>query len=367
MSDTVAPGAALVQAISPDSIAGTLLALTNDAVVVLDAEGRCVGASRRALDLLGCTRAGIPRPDQILADDRNLESLKGAARARHANQASTSCLVLRHQDGHPVAVDATVSRSDGDGATYYIVAARETALTTAPANDLPAHFSIAVSHELRTPLTTILGSAEALLRAWPRLDGASRRQGLQRMLSAARRLDLLVRDLLLVTGIEEGDLAVKPVTVALAPLMEQAIYDASVTHPNLNIRARGLRDAPSIFADPDRVVQVLVYLLDNAARHGEGSGPPELRVDTRENGVIIRVSDRGPGLPIEGRERLFTRFGKLSQASHSGRIGTGLGLYLCRQLVERMGGAIGVDSTPGKGASFWFTLPLASQEVGSGR
>src|SRR5919109_1047936 len=169
--------------------------------------------------------------------------------------------------------------------------------------------------------------------------------------------------LLLAVGIEDGELVVRPARVPLVPLLEQALYDASVAHPNLNVRAKGLRGALAVWADPDRVVQVLVHLLDNAARHGQGAGPPELRVVslTDAGTVRISVSDRGPGLPLEGRERLFTRFGKLSPAAHAGRLGTGLGLYLCRRLVEAMGGAIGVESTPGKGASFWFTLPLAGE------
>jgi signal transduction histidine kinase len=114
-----------------------------------------------------------------------------------------------------------------------------------------------------------------------------------------------------------------------------------------------------VWADPDRVVQVLLYLIDNAARHGQAAGPPELRVEVQSEMVKIRVTDRGPGLPIEGRTRLFTRFGKLNQNAHAGRIGTGLGLYISRLLVEGMGGAIGAESTPGRGASFWFTLPRA--------
>src|SRR5262249_40174631 len=140
-------------------------------------------------------------------------------------------------------------------------------------------------------------------------------------------------------------------------------------HPNLDVRARGLRGAPVVWADPDRVVQVLVHLLDNAARYAQGAGPAELRVETLVQGGIVRiwVNDRGPGLPARGRERLFTRFGKLSPDAPAGRLGTGLGLYLCGRLVEAMGGAIGVESTPGKGASFWFTLPLAVEGRADGR
>lgn len=239
------------------------------------------------------------------------------------------------------------------------VMARQAAEPVIDGADLPAHFALAVSHELRTPLTTILGSAEVLLHGWARLDDAARRKGVERLLSGARRLDLLVRDLLLVVGLEKGHLTVSPLPTGLTPLLEQAIYDASAAHPNLELRARGLRGAPAVRADPDRVIQVLMHLIDNAARHGQGAGPPELRVEVRPHEVEIRVTDRGPGLPAEGRSRLFTRFGKLSQNAHAGRVGTGLGLYISRLLVEAMGGAIGVESLPGKGASFWFTLPRA--------
>jgi two-component system phosphate regulon sensor histidine kinase PhoR len=266
-------------------------------------------------------------------------------------------------------VTLEVHRGERAGRRVLLCIARDLPEPHGASSELPAYFAVAVSHELRTPLTTILGSAEVLLRSWARLDDATRRAGVERVLSGARRLDLLVRDLLLVVGIEDGDLVVRPARVPLVPLLEQALYDASVAHPNLNVRARGLRGAPEVWADPDRVVQVLVHLLDNAARHGRGAGPPEVRIVplTDAGKVRISVSDRGPGLPLEGRERLFTRFGKLSTAAHAGRLGTGLGLYLCRWLVEAMGGAIGVESTPGKGASFWFTLPLAGAAHGHDR
>ena len=81
----------------------------------------------------------------------------------------------------------------------------------------------------------------------------------------------------------------------------------------------------------------------------------------------VRNRAREEPLPDKSVDALFTRFGKLSSAAHAGRLGTGLGLYLCRRLVEAMGGAIGVESMPGKGASFWFTLPLAGEGRGDGR
>ena len=355
----------------PDPLFKALLAGTSDAVFVLDEDGCLVQASPRGLDLLGYTADELRqlRPTGVFAVDMVEMALAPDGPPGHTGSNQSCRYLLPHKNGGRIPVTLTVYRGERAGRLFVLCIARELAEPRVASAELPAYFAVAVSHELRTPLTTILGSAEVLLRSWARLDDTARRTGVERVLSGARRLDLLVRDLLLVVGIEDGDLAVRPARVPLTPLLEQALYDASVAHPNLNVRARGLRGAPAVWADPDRVLQVLVHLLDNAARHGQGVGPPELRVATLSDAGEVRISvrDRGPGLPVEGRERLFTRFGKLSPASHAGRLGTGLGLYLCRCLVEAMGGAIGVESTPGKGARFWFTLPLAGEAHGDDR
>lgn len=360
----------------------TLLSSIGDAVVVLDESGRCLRSSRRALDVLGYSTAeelshgGLAT--LLVAQAGTAAHETGLAGAMEAEQHH---LVRWQPYGHGTGVEIDVWPLDGDHQRLLVAIVRDVARVRADnvpppsgeaaiplvirevaAPDLSSHFAIAVSHELRTPLTTILGSAELLLDSWRQLDNATRYKGVERLLSGARRLDLLVRDLLLVMGLEDGDLEIHAVRTPLAPVLEQALYEASAVHPNLDVRARGLRHAPIVWADPDRVVQVLVHLLDNAARHGQGAGPPELRVESGAGMATIHVRDRGPGLPREGRDRLFTRFGKLSQASHAGRIGTGLGLYTSRLLVEAMSGAIGVESTPGKGAHFWFTLPLAGPD-----
>jgi PAS domain S-box-containing protein len=355
----------------PDPLFEALLAGTSDAVFVLDEDGCLMQASPRALALLGYTADELRqlRPTGVFAVDTVEMTPSTGGRLGHTGSYQGCRCLLPHKNGGRIPVTLAVHRGERAGLRVLLCIACDLDEPRVASAELPAYFAVAVSHELRTPLTTILGSAEVLLRSWARLDDATRRTGVERVLSGARRLDLLVRDLLLVVGIEDGDLVVRPARIALVPLLEQALYDASVAHPNLNVRARGLRGAPAVWADPDRVVQVLVHLLDNAARHGQGAGPPELRVATltAAGEVRISVSDRGPGLPLEGRERLFTRFGKLSPAAHAGRLGTGLGLYLCRRLVEAMGGAIGMESTPGKGASFWFTLPLAGAAHGDDR
>lgn len=346
------------------------------------AQGRRIGDEivRRCAEEL---RTALRTQDHLARDgeDSFLALLPGAS----ASEASAIVERLRHAvEGTTFAIGAAALRlhlnagmavypADGVDAPSLIRHAQSTRRRmpgpmTAPhepleSAEVPRHFALAVSHELRTPLTTILGSAEVLLHGWARLDDAARRKGVERLLSGARRLDLLVRDLLLVVGLEQGRLTVSPIETGLTPLLDQAIYDASAAHPNLDLRARGLRGAPPVWADPDRVIQVLMHLIDNAARHGQGAGPPELRVEARPDEVEIRVTDRGPGLPDEGRVRLFTRFGKLSQNPHAGRIGTGLGLYISRLLVEAMGGAIGVESIAGKGASFWFTLPRTGTRI----
>jgi signal transduction histidine kinase len=196
-----------------------------------------------------------------------------------------------------------------------------------------------VSHELRTPIAALRAVLENVVDGVAEPDPAT----LRTALAQTERLGTLVAELLDLSRIEAGALAVEPEVVPLAPLLERAVAEAGVA---ADVAGRGVRFAVSVHppgatavADPDRLHQVVVNLLDNASRHA----PPgsEVRVGARATAgeVVLEVRDDGPGIAVEDRDRVFDRFTRGERAAGGG---TGLGLAIARWVVELHGGRIAV-------------------------
>jgi signal transduction histidine kinase len=220
-------------------------------------------------------------------------------------------------------------------------------------------FLAATSHELRTPLTAILGYAELLEHRWALMDENERRQRIARIVLAANRQLHLVEDLLLASSLSNGSIPVLACPVLFAPLVWQATSEVLAAATDQCIDVEGPQDL-QIVADPYRVVQVLVNLVDNAMKYSPAGGRISVTWESEMGVAAIRVRDQGPGLPVAGRERLFTRFGRLpGSIIRSGRTGTGLGLFIGRTLARAMDGDLDVESTGPNGTVFKLVLPLS--------
>jgi signal transduction histidine kinase len=168
----------------------------------------------------------------------------------------------------------------------------------------------------------------------------------------------LIDDLLDFASLEAGRLSLAPTTQAAAPL----VHDACQLFADI-ARDKGLRlacetgaDLPPVPCDRDRVLQVLANLLDNAVKATPAGGAVVVRAEARPGEVCFSVADTGPGMPAEELPHLFERFRRGRQAGYRG---TGLGLAIARGIVSAHGGRIWADSAPGRGSTFWFTLPAA--------
>lgn len=219
-----------------------------------------------------------------------------------------------------------------------------------------------VSHELRTPLSLIKGYAETLL------DGAKDNpevatKFLQTIDRNARRLDLLIQDLLIISALESGRVSLSFGTVDLRELKERIIADFKSRADARHVRLVGDMPEFAAHADEARLEQVLGNLLENAVKYGREHGCVTVGGRAVSDGWLeLFVQDDGPGIPAEALERVFERFYRVDKARSREQGGTGLGLSIVKHIVQGHGGRVWVESEPGKGAKFCFTLPTARPE-----
>jgi signal transduction histidine kinase len=223
-------------------------------------------------------------------------------------------------------------------------------------------FVATVSHEFRTPLTSILGFSENLLDHWDRFDDAHRRAGVVKIQRAGKRLHRLVRDLLQISRLEAGMGRVHPGPLYLMPIIRQAVEELTLEFDGQVVRVGpGLQDA-MLWSDGDRLRQVIGNLLDNAAKYSAQGSPISIAWSTEHPWGTLSIHDNGPGIRADDQPRLFQRFSKLGTVARAGHTGTGLGLYICKQVVESLGGTIWYeyseqDRVEGR-SSFHIRLPL---------
>jgi PAS domain S-box-containing protein len=221
-------------------------------------------------------------------------------------------------------------------------------------------FVSTVSHELRTPLAAIYGAALTLQRGDVRLEESQRTGLLDVISSEADRLARIVNDILWASRLDSGQMGIA---------IEKCDAEAITTQVGTALRAHlpaGITldvDAepslPAVAADPDKLRQVLTNLVDNAIKYSPDGGHVHVLVTRSGNRVRFRVQDEGLGVPPAEQALIFEKFFRLDPQLTRGVGGTGLGLYICRELVRRMHGRIGVNSDGRSGSTFWLELPVA--------
>ena len=211
-----------------------------------------------------------------------------------------------------------------------------------------------VAHELRSPLTSVKGFTATLLAKWDRFNDEQKQLMLQTVNADADRVTRLLTELLDVSRIDAGRLEMRKQVVDLQAAAQKAI-DGRVAgeEPADRFVLHVTGPLPEIWADPDKVDQVIGNLVENALRHGDGT--VTITVSPYEDGAEVTVEDEGVGIPPDTAARVFTRFWR----GNKGR-GTGLGLYIVKGLVEAHGGSVEVGAGKGGGARFRFVLPAGT-------
>jgi len=229
-------------------------------------------------------------------------------------------------------------------------------------NEAQQEFISIVSHELRTPVAGVLGFLETSLDHWDGMDDEERKAAVSRAVANARRLQAMTRDVLDTQHIEAGRLVqvLEPLDlVAEARVAAAAAFDLD---PDRQVEF-DLPDSPVwIDGDADRLQQVLANLLDNARKNSPMDAPISLSVRQTGHGAEVAITDSGPGIAEDALERIFEKFVRGRGDSVSG---TGLGLYICRQIVNAHNGRIWAEQAPGRGATFRISLPVGAEPAPS--
>ena len=352
--------------------------------IIVHRHGSLIYANTAALQLFGTQAVqdlvGKPLLERVHPDFHAVVQARAQAMAETKGTAPRVGLVLFKLDGTPIDVeiqsiwtvydrepaiqvamhDVTERNRLGAALQQKNVELQNAKTAAERANLAKSDFLSSMSHELRTPLHAVLGFAQLLESGTPALT-PSQKRNIDQILQAGWYLLELINEILDLALIESGKLSLSLEPLALAEVMREC---QAMVQPQAQGRDIGLRFACSdatclVNADRTRVKQVLLNLLSNAIKYNQAGGTVAVDCLAVEPGRLrVSVTDTGPGLGADRLARLFQPFNRLGQEAHAGE-GTGIGLVMCKRLVELMGGAIGVRSKVGEGSLFWIELKRA--------
>jgi PAS domain S-box-containing protein len=346
--------------------------LLPDAVLRVDADRRVMEANQAATELTGYSHDELQGSTlEELLDPRGRDGKPLFSDGWHPSTRLRSVAripeqevrIRRANDGHLRAtVTGRYQRDDEGRLTGAVLSLRDYGRR--------AHLAATgievvstVSHELRSPLTSVKGYTSLLLNRWERLAEAQKRMMLEQVHHDADRVTRLVTELLDISRLETGRLVLRRQMVALADLAKDVVEHVRLEYPQLEVETSFPSDFPAIYADPDKVEQVLTNLVENAAKYADPKGiriGGEVCTGGDEDGMVaVAVNDKGEGISGSDLPRIFTKFFRRAETRPTG---SGLGLWISRGLVEAHGGKLTAASVPGEGSTFRFTLPSKAFE-----
>jgi NtrC-family two-component system sensor histidine kinase KinB len=335
-----------------------------DPVLVTDGESRIKRLNRAAERLFGSEPTNVGRRvNEVVQDSRIALAVTEVLRSRSAvaGEGSAAVVPLRVDGAERSYRIRSTPMYDSDRSLLGAVTLLEDITHLREIDRLKSEFIAAASHELRTPLTSVQLGIHLLLEGTAGELTERQLDILQMCRDDSARLEKLMRDLLDLSKIESGEAAPRFASLPAGRLVRDAVEPL-----RLQVEAKGLKlsvdappDLPPVRADRAQIERVLANLITNAARASEHGGEISVTAEARDDHVAISVVDQGRGIPKEYLPRIFDRFVQVPNAPPGG---AGLGLAISRRIVQAHSGQIAVQSEPGRGTSFTFTLPLARAE-----
>ncbi|MBV8718541.1 MAG: PAS domain S-box protein [Chloroflexi bacterium] len=346
-----------------------LRAATEVSIIGIGLDGRVIffneGAERmlgyRASEMIGRTPEALMDMDEVRAraSARDMPPMEVLVNAARQGGAQTDEWTYIRKDGSRLTVLLTVTAMHGDnGALVGFVGIAIDISARKAVEEMKDQFVSLVSHELRTPLTSIRGSLGLLAGG---LVGGLPERG-QRMVDIAlentERLLRLINDILDLERMQSGRIQMERVETDLGSLMSKSAEVMRAMAEQADVRLEAQPLSAAIYADPDRIIQVLTNLLSNAIKFSSREAEVTLRgLECGDGRLRLEVQDHGRGIPPDYLERVFERFEQVKPGDARDKGGTGLGLPICRTIVEQHGGRIWAESTPGLGTTMVVELP----------
>jgi PAS domain S-box-containing protein len=336
--------------------AALALAYVGDGVILLDHDGRVRFWNSAAAAITAVPEADAVgrRPVEVLPSWDELARLAELAAADAPQRARSVTVPLETASGDRWVAVTGVAFDEG------VVYALRDVTDEQAFERARSDFVATASHELRTPLAAVYGAARTLRRTDIEIPADQQEAFLDMIVSETERLTTIVSQILLAGQLEDGRVDVATAATDLSPLAESVLASTRLRAPadiELTVEREG---GPAVaLADEDKLRQVLVNLLDNAIKYSPDGGEVAVELAGGAGRVRLTVRDHGLGIPPVEQERIFEKFYRLDPALTRGVGGSGLGLFISRELVSRMGGSLTVRSQPGEGAAFVVDLPAA--------
>lgn len=333
------------------------------AVIEIDAQGRIQQVNREAENLFGYGAEelnGAAIKTLVDADFHGEFDQKWTQLTTDRAPLAGFRMSNLRRDGIGIVCEWTVTPLvNAEGVLLSVIAQGRDLTQELEAERLKQEFTSTLSHELRTPLTSIIGSLQLinsgmlgdLNKDQSELTEVAERNGV-------RLLDL-INDILDIEKVDSGKLTLHLEQLKLDELVRESLKLNQGFAERFKVKFIGHEPLPAIEvqADRKRVLQVLTNLLSNGAKFSPEHGAVEVEMQDKGDRVLVKVGDRGPGIPENFRGRIFGRFAQADSTDTRAKGGTGLGLAICKRMIELMGGTIGFDAREGGGTTFWFELP----------
>ncbi len=344
-----------------------LVDLLPDAVLHLGPDRRIIAANAAASRLTGYDVGELVGADcRELLDPRNSEGRPvwpdgwhPSVGLRSVRRLPEQMVTLRRYDTAAVRTFVTGQYERGpDGALVSVVLVlRESGSRTHKATS-GIEIVSTVSHELRSPLTSVKGYTSLLLTRWDRIGDEQKKEMLEQVKHDADRVHRLITELLDISRLETDRLVLRRQMVDLKALVPMIIEKVRFSYHDIEVDLQFPEDFPEVYADPDKLEQVLTNLVENACKYASSQGMT-IQGIVGDDHALLRVNDAGDGIPEEDLPKVFTKFFRRELGKPTG---SGLGLWISRGLVEAHGGELTATSAPGEGTTFSFTLPLLAFE-----
>lgn len=315
----------------------------------------------------------------FLDEEERLRAFSALGRGLAGEKVRFFEITLKRPDGKPVILSLTGTRLQTDKEAALVIArdvtqSREMELELIKRNALLEEANRRLSeldrlktelvgivgHELRSPLTVINSYASALKDHWDRMEEGRKLECIDHVLGECDRLNRMVENVLDMSRIEAEQLFLNRRKGELVAFLEDITGTMSVAHGARPIHLVTSMRRLEMEADWDKIRQVLINLLDNAFRFSPPDGQVIVTGDVQDGTAVIKVKDRGPGIPPENRDRLFDKFTRIRAEGMEG--GLGLGLYIVRTYVEAHGGRVWIEDEEGMGAVVAFSLPFRREK-----